>query len=459
MTTYYVGPGGNDGNAGTSWAARKATLTGAEDIPVVANDTVYVGPGTYRETLTLDVSGSSGQPITYIGDVTGANTDGVGGLVRITGSDNDQTGTRDYCVTDNGRSYRTFRGFAFEGALESQFHVTGGGANVIIEDCQFFCGGAYDTRDVYVSESTPTNITIRRCLFWGYGQGVYFYSGSDTAASGCTVTNCLFTGKYYGLVCNNVSGVSMSHCTVVGAAYSVYVNSLAASSSITLRNSQFLGCHYNLYSSAAGQIDEDYNNVTGSYTDRTNVTAGANSVAYIPGLWAAPLFDGVRLPAVVPGDLAPWSALRGFVGSATQTDDLYGVTRPTTASKQSLGAVQYQPVVREASTTYDSSAASLELSDAGEVQFRAPVTATSTTISVRAYREANYAGTNPQMIIMQAGQSDRTTTDTGSAGAWNQLTDTFTPAATPDYVVVVLRSNNTATSGSYAAYFDALAVS
>ena len=45
MTVYYVGAGGNNSNAGTSWALRKATLTGAEDIPVAAGDTVIVGPG------------------------------------------------------------------------------------------------------------------------------------------------------------------------------------------------------------------------------------------------------------------------------------------------------------------------------------------------------------------------------------------------------------------------------
>jgi hypothetical protein len=89
MATYYVGIGGNDSNDGTSWSSRKLTLNGAEDIPVAAGDTVYVGPGTYREMLTCDVGGSDGSPITYIGDYDGSHTDGVGGIVRISGSDDD----------------------------------------------------------------------------------------------------------------------------------------------------------------------------------------------------------------------------------------------------------------------------------------------------------------------------------------------------------------------------------
>jgi len=71
MTIYYVGPGGNDANNGLSWANRKLTLNGAEDVPVAAGDTVYVGPGVYREGLVLDVDGSVGNIITYIADVTG----------------------------------------------------------------------------------------------------------------------------------------------------------------------------------------------------------------------------------------------------------------------------------------------------------------------------------------------------------------------------------------------------
>jgi len=38
------------------------------------------------------------------------------------------------------------------------------------------------------------------------------------------------------------------------------------------------------------------------------------------------------------------------------------------------------------------------------------------------------------------------------------LTDTFTPAALPDYVVVELQSQNTAAAGNYATYFDAFRV-
>src|SRR5690606_15690047 len=114
IATYFVGAGGNNSNDGLTWANRKLTLNGAEDIPVAAGDTVIVAPGVYRETLTTDVSGTSGNPITYVGDEGGTLTDGIGGAVRISGSDDDLTATRSPVISLQ-HNYRTFRGFRIEG--------------------------------------------------------------------------------------------------------------------------------------------------------------------------------------------------------------------------------------------------------------------------------------------------------------------------------------------------------
>lgn len=138
MTTYYVGIGGDDGNDGTTWALRKLTLNGAEDIPVAAGDTVYVGPGTYRGELEVDtVAGSSGSPITYIGDYTGANTDGVGGIVRLAGSDDDINDDDANMCIDVDVSYRTFQGFVIDTGEYQQIDIASGVTNIIIDECYF----------------------------------------------------------------------------------------------------------------------------------------------------------------------------------------------------------------------------------------------------------------------------------------------------------------------------------
>ena len=75
MTLYYVDVnGGSDSNDGLTPGNAFATITKSEDVPIAANDTVHIAQGTYREEVTLAVSGTSGNPITWIGDVSGAKS-------------------------------------------------------------------------------------------------------------------------------------------------------------------------------------------------------------------------------------------------------------------------------------------------------------------------------------------------------------------------------------------------
>ena len=65
QTTYFVAPsssGGSDSNAGTELAPFE-TLQHAIN-QLTAGDILYVREGTYRETITIDEDGSSGNLIT-----------------------------------------------------------------------------------------------------------------------------------------------------------------------------------------------------------------------------------------------------------------------------------------------------------------------------------------------------------------------------------------------------------
>jgi len=459
MAVYYVGSGGNDTNDGLSWANRFLTLNGAEDEPVAAGDTVYVAPGVYRETLTCDVAGTSGNPITYIGDVTGDNTDGVGGTVRITGSDNDQTETRSNCIVCN-RDYRTFRGLAMD-AGTSYIITSSAPTSLIIEDCSIVTRQGGNTAGIFISGTSDGTI-IRRCFFHCLRDaGIYFYRSSDHTTANATVENCVFIGggrtnvgsvsSYY------VGGITIKNCTITGSNLGIET-AVSMTGVVTVNNCIIAGCNTGLKASASGDLVEDYNAVYGNGTDRSNVTAGTNSVSY-PALYDAPiLMDGIEYGAAFSAKLSEWSQIARIAGTGEATDDFYGITRPTTSAKKSWGAIQYQPSERETTTTQGSSTASIKLADAGAHQIFVPTTNASTTITVYCYRETNYAGTLPTMVIKQPGVADRTTTDTGSVSTWNQLSDTFTPAADPPYCVVELQSLNTATSGSYAAFFDTLEV-
>ena len=88
MATYFVRKSGLDSNDGLSAGAAFLTIDKAAST-VAAADTVYVGAGTYRELVTLDTAGTSGNQITYVADVDGSQT-GDAGLVIISAFDDDQ---------------------------------------------------------------------------------------------------------------------------------------------------------------------------------------------------------------------------------------------------------------------------------------------------------------------------------------------------------------------------------
>lgn len=89
VTIYYVRKGGNDANDGLSADLAHAWLTVDKAANMVAaGDTVHIGAGIYRETVTMDTSGAAGQQISFLGDFDGSQT-GDAGLVIITAYDDE----------------------------------------------------------------------------------------------------------------------------------------------------------------------------------------------------------------------------------------------------------------------------------------------------------------------------------------------------------------------------------
>lgn len=359
--TYYVGPGGNNANSGLSWALRKLTLNGAEDIPVAAGDTVYVAPGTYRETLTCDVSGAAGSPITYIGDYSGAHTDGVGGVVRITGSNNDQTATRSSCITCGAqRDYRTFRGFLAD--MATQWTITSGsglgGVGWVIEQCAVQTGGGMDTAGVIANGANQLGWTIRNCLLIAavrQTMGVQFYHSANVDNAGHLVESCIFVASYYGqgVTSTKVGGITVRNCVFAGALSAVRLGAaLTPGQLVTVNNNIIGGCGQALYATAAGDMVEDYNALFGNGTDRTNVAVGAHSNAY-PALYDTRWFfqlltegagPGSATQLVTPFDLASYSQLLNIAGTSPPATDVRGTAIQGAARE--WGALEYDSTLK-----------------------------------------------------------------------------------------------------------------
>lgn len=467
MATYYVGIGGNDGNSGLTWALRKLTLNGAEDTPVVASDVVYVGPGVYREMLTVDVSGGAGANIiTYIADVTGEHTDGVGGIVRVTGSDNDTSTARAHCITADGKDYRTFRGFFFNFSSDYLVEIVDG-AHWIIEDCVF---SDPTVQSIYVSGADQLDITIRRCLLQTAPLGtaiILFTHAATVDNTGHLVENCLLWGAAAdaeGITSSQVGGITIRNCDVLGCYFAIRITTaLTVGQTVTVNNCIIAAARWGFRATVVGEIIEDYNTLYLNGGDRFNTNIGANSQTY-PPIFLPPILhsgasqiSGFQFPWWFC-ELSEWSAVRAITGSNEPTGDLWGIVRPTTAAKNSWGAEQFQDRELE-SGTVQAGTYSRVLHDAGSVLVRrVPITGAQITVSLYMYREANYAGNLPWMVIKQPGVADRTTIMTAAVSTWEQLSDTFTPASPPGFIEVWAESRNTAVALAYEVFYDTMKV-
>lgn len=347
MTIRYVGSGGSDANNGLTWSTRKLTLNGAEDTPVAPGDTVYVGAGTYRETLTVDVSGTFGNQISYIGDYAGQNTDGVGGVVRVTGSNDDKTAARTNCITATNKGYRTFSGFVFDTTSGSEINQNGG-PNWIIDKCYFTHGPA---TKIDVQGSTQANNTIQNCVFIGPTQILLRFQHSvvvDNSAH--VVQNCLFIGGTNGVRADRVGGITVKNCTFVSCGTSGavrVVTALTVGQTLTVNNCNFQGCGTAVQATTTAEFVENYNSFYSNTADRTNVNIGANSNAF-PALFDSRWFfqlthagAGPYNPTQFssPFDLSSQSQIINVTGTNPAPTDMRGTAIQN--SQREWGALEY----------------------------------------------------------------------------------------------------------------------
>lgn len=390
------------------------------------------------------------------------NTDGIGGIVRITGSDDDQSATRANCISGSGTDYRTFRGFRMDITTGEIISLTGSPTNIIIEDCYIVDPG---DNNIEFNGNNQSDNTVRRCRIMSGGSsniGIYFTAAADSSINS-TVENCILeAGHGWGVASDDCDGITVKNCLFFGCNRGINIQTSSATTPmITVNNSLLAYCIFGLAGLVSGEIVEDFNSLWNNNTDRSNTATGANSQTY-PAIFESPSFlDGFMLPWN-PFALSEFSQVAAIAGSSEATDDFFGITRPTTSAKKSWGPIQRTDMERETGTVRTGTA-SIVLHDAGRHQIFVPVTNESTTFSVYVRREIDYDGTLPQMVIKQPGQADDTTTDVGATDTWNELTTTLTPASTTDFVIVELVSNNTASAALYAesveVFFDDLTVS
>lgn len=360
MTNYYVSATtGSDSNAGTSVALAYLTLTKAASV-VAAGDSVIVAPGSYHELLTIATSGTVGNVISWIADYYAAIFTAVGrGVVRLTGAaTNEQSITRANALTATTKNYNNFSGFMFDNASGVLINLVTSCTNWNFDKC-YFGPSALNTTLFTMTGNAQSNIVVTNsCFFIPQGSvGFLPNATADIAACGHALRNVIFIGgaTATGVRDSRCRGFVINNCTFLNCNIAIQVNNegSAGASHITLTNSIITGSATALTGVASGDIVEDYNNLFGNATDRTNTATGTHSTAFPAGLdsrWFMNVVFAGAGPSNVAQfvtlvDLAAYSAVINSTTSSPTTTDARGTS--AIGGTRDAGALEYDSTLKD----------------------------------------------------------------------------------------------------------------
>lgn len=486
MTTYYVRKSGNDGNDGDTPAGAWLTIDKAAN-EVAAGDTVYIGSGVYRELVTMDTSGSSGNQISYIGDVDGVQT-GDPGLVIITAHDT-ETGNaaRASCLDCNDQTFIVWQNLICVGGSSTVIDATSA-SNWAMEgweflDCCFM--PSENSQDYCVridvnAGATPatSGFIFRRCTL-----GTHIAIDHDNNASAhinlkATIENCLFLRPTSACVYFNVGtsstysigGVTVRNCFGFNG-YMIFCENIKNTDDPVTCYNCFVytaGTFAGATGSTQAAIVEDYNMGSRITTWSSGVTNGGNSDSAVSAPLLGGICDNMLRKAIGWSPYAPWQPIRLLDGTysspgveaATATyapaEDLYNNPRPMGRNADDVGPVEANPrISRETGTVRTGANSGGFIRGAGYLDKLFQVDAGPAKVEVYARYDGNYTGDLPIMEIynIPTGVADTSDAMTGGSGSWEKLECTFT-ATEAGWVRIRLRSRDTSADGE--CFFDDL---
>ena len=310
--SWYVRPDGSDANAGTGAATADAWATLGRALgvgsPVQPRDTVYVAPGTYRETVTagtLDLGPAGAGTLEVQGDPECERfADLYGGPVvwsAYTAGDQAAPATA-ACYNAGGRSNLLFEALDFVGGNPSAGAScwNGGSAQygVTLQRCRFTGGkqAAQAQVDLYtllLTSASASDHWIDACVFEVPISGTGLQVLCAAAAGGpdrdanVDVRNCLFVGGSIGLgVAINGSGtfrtggVHVRSCTFwkEGTAVNVVAGATSYHYPVRCANNFVSDCSTGFTTSSGTALLVEEFNLNTAATPRNTVSGGASDV-------------------------------------------------------------------------------------------------------------------------------------------------------------------------------------
>ena len=429
MATYYVKTSGDDANDGLSEANAWATVTKAFS-DLVAGDTVYIAPGTYRNTsgYTVANAGASGSQISFIGDPNCEYFSNENpGYVRITTCDTTEAPLSGVKAIDAQQDYITYRNLVVDGAEKSDAVYASSTTGTEAYNCIAF--GSYNGFNG-ITKSTNCMAVVSGDAFYDgeqyscFGMGMY-----DTVFCGSSASNCIAVGGYHGFRYTN------NNCIAIGSYYGFYygtqnnciaIGSNTGFSSGTLTNCKHLYCGY-----------YDDSGTTGSSTQANHI--GFTTITKLKALALA-----FKPDLFFEKDTGDDTVL------STTTEDILGNPRRQNDGTIDIGAFEYAD--RELDwTNYQTNPPGIKINRKGTELFMLPVKGgTSITVSV----QVKFNSTTDKPSLTATGDSITTQTDTAisDGSTWEELSVTFTPSK-DDRIEIRLNANDT-TSGNYSIFSD-----
>ena len=242
MSVFYVSQqNGDDSNNGTTVALAKATIAGGVAVMSDGDHTLNIGPGTYREVVTLGaLDGTSWTAMMKIfGDPTCEFlTSDNPGIVRITGcaDGNERPLVNGSVISCWGRDYIHLKNFHVDGSSNGRgilFGNTGNYTdpnrveNCVVSNCKWGFG--------YVAE-------LINCLAFGNSYGGFIYPGyADKCISVAHGAGEGFLTDYYHPTLSP-DQILIKNCVAIGGSYG-----FRASAKNTVPgyfNNTAIGCYY-----------------------------------------------------------------------------------------------------------------------------------------------------------------------------------------------------------------------
>ena len=366
MATYYVRTDGNDGNTGLgsgtgqAWATIGKALGGTG---ITGGDTVYIAPGTYRETVTIGGTYSSA---TYIyGNPTASLFTGVlAGEVRITPSGSDNAVSTSFALTATSKNNLNFRDLIIGGMNITQ------SSNMTIERCLLFSTSATTQAFLFTNGNNGNyNTTIKQSVVTGTVAGIqYNYSNAGAAwTAGLYISDCFITGLNAVYIFNTgtfaqypAGSVTVYNSVLMGYVPYYYAQAygtvLSTGNNIKVNNSLLYATGTYVFQCGAIGFEENYNRIYGVNT-RVNATQGANTtVASWSGLeFGQSLLQGFGPIQIFGNTFNSPNATAGTVSGAPAVD-MYGQSWNVTpdigvAIYRTIGGVgAYQPASQASGT-------------------------------------------------------------------------------------------------------------